>query len=71
MLNDQILVLVLHEDLRYLYFLFLGSVCTDDRVSAPKIMTIFPMLPSVNAIQNENQILCHSRYICIYLGQQS
>ena len=28
--------------------LFLLSTCTDDLMSTPKIMTFFPMLPSVN-----------------------
>ena len=29
-------------------FLFLLSICTDELISASKIMTVFPMLPSVN-----------------------
>ena len=40
-----ILVLVLHQELRYLFLL---SICTDELISAPKLMTVFPMLPSVN-----------------------
>ena len=28
--------------------LFLLSICTDNLISAPKIMTFIPMLPSVN-----------------------
>ena len=30
--------------------LFLLSICTDELISTPKIMTFFPMLPSVNEI---------------------
>ena len=41
-----IIVLVLHEKLRYIFFLL--SICTYEPILAPKIMTFLPMLPSVN-----------------------
>ena len=40
------IVLVLHEKLRYIFFLL--SICTYELILAPKIMTFLPMLPSVN-----------------------
>ena len=41
-----ILKLVLHQKLRYFYFFL--SICTDEFISALKLMTFFPMLPPVN-----------------------
>ena len=41
-----ILVLVLHQELRDLYFFL--SIYTDELIAAPNIMTFFPMLPSIN-----------------------
>ena len=43
---NLILVFVLHQKIKI--YLFLLSICTDELISAPKIMTFFHMLPSVN-----------------------
>ena len=45
MSHHLIFVLVLHQELT---ILFLLSICTDEIILAPKIMTFFPMVPSVN-----------------------
>ena len=47
--------------------LFLLSICTDELISVPKIMTFYPMLSSVNKILNENEIICCSCYLDQYL----
>ena len=36
--------------------LFLLSICTDELISAPKLMTFFPMLPSVNEYSGRESI---------------
>ena len=63
-----IYVLILHQELRYLYFYYQCEL-----ISAPKIMTLFPVLPSVREreLLNENQILCGTCCICIYLDLYS
>ena len=45
------------------------SICTDELISAPKIITFFPKFPSVKKNLNENQIQCRSCYTYIYLDQ--
>ena len=52
-------------------FLFLSSNCTEESIWISKIMSLFPYFNLQIKILNENQILCHNRYICIDLGQNS
>ena len=52
-------VLILHQELRYLYFYYQCEL-----ISAPKIMTLFPVLPSVN--KNSERESSSMRYL-LYL----
>ena len=47
------------------------STCTDELISAPKIMTFFSMVPSSNENSEQDQILCRNRYTCKYLDHHS
>ena len=42
---------------------FLLSICTDEFISTPKIMTFLPMLLSDNENSERNWILCCSLYL--------
>ena len=53
-----------------IYFPLL-STCTDELISAPKIMTFFSMVPSSNENSEQDQILCRNRYTCKYLDHHS
>ena len=44
-----ILLLVIYQELIYLYFYYVQIIiCTDDLISATKTITLFPMLPFLN-----------------------
>ena len=47
--------------------LFLLLKCTDELISAPKIMTSFPMPSSVNKTSQQESNPMTSSHICIYL----
>ena len=48
-------------------FLFLLSICTDELVSAPKLLTFFHMLPSVNK-NSERESNPMPYPVCLYLS---
>ena len=46
-------------------------ICTDEAISAPKILTFFPLLPSVNKNSERESTPMHNHCICICLDQHS
>ena len=51
--------------------LVLPSICTVELISAPKIMTVFPMVPPGNENSEQESKAMSYRYTCIYLDQHS
>ena len=49
--------------------LYLLSICTYNLILAPKMLIFLSSYHKLMKILKDNQILCRSCYICIYLGQ--
>ena len=63
-----ILLLVIYQELIYLYFYYVQIIiCTDDLISATKTVTLFPMLPFVNE-NSERESNPMSQLLCLYLS---
>ena len=50
--------------------LILLSICTDELISTPKIMTFIPTLPSDNENSERNRIQYHKHYIYNFFVDQ-
>ena len=63
-----ILLLVIYQELLYLYFYYVQIIiCTDELISAPKTITIFPTLPFVNE-NSERESNPISQLLYLYLS---